>query len=366
MRGRRDPQNVMFVVADLESVVPDDHPLRKIKARVDEEMRRLSPLFNEVYSHEGRPSVPPERLIKATLLQALYSIRSERELVEQIGYNLLYRWFLDMRLDEPVWNHSTFSRNRERLMEHGLMQRFFEGSVAQAISEEATSIDHFTVDGTLLEACASMKSFRPKGEDDDGDSNRWGGFSGEKRSNETHESKTDPEAKLMRKGKGQAAMLAHSMHVLMENRNGLVMDVRVAEANGTAERDQAEAMLHSVRKRHWLHPKTLGADKGYDDGGFLKRLECEHQITPHVALRTGAIKSHTPEADARRRARKRQKTIGYRISQVVRKRVEPVIGWMKEIGGLKRTRFIGRWKTSLYALAAAAAFNFLRLSHLSP
>jgi transposase len=363
MRGRRDPQNVMFVVADLESVVPADHPLRKIKPLVDEELRRLSPRFNEAYAQDGRPSVPPERLIKATLLQALYSVRSERELCEQIGYNLLYRWFLDMRLDEPVWDHSTFSKNRERLAEHGLVQRFFEGSVARAIQEEAVSDDHFSVDGTLIQAWASLKSFRPKDEDS-GDSNRWGGFSGERRSNQTHESKTDPEARLMRKGKGQASMLAHSMHALMENRHGLIVDVRVAEASGTAERQEAQAMLGRVRRRQWLRPKTLGADKGYDDGAFLCRLEDDHHVVPHVAIREGAIKSHTPEADARRRARRRQRTIGYQISQVVRRRIEPALGWIKGTAGLARTRFVGRWKTQLYAFAAGAAYNFLRLAHV--
>jgi transposase len=363
MRGRRDPQNVMFVVADLESVVPEDHPLRRIKPRVDEELRRLSARFNEAYAEDGRPSVPPERLIKATLLQALYSVRSERQLCEQIGYNMLFRWFLDMRLDEEVWNHSTFSKNRERLCEHGLMQRFFEGSVARAVSEEATSDDHFTVDGTLIQAWASMKSFRPKGEDDDGDSNRWGGFAGEKRSNETHESKTDPEARLMRKAKGQASMLAHSMHVLMENRHGLIMDVRVAEANGTAEREQAEAMVRRARGRHWLRPKTLGADKGYDDGPFLDRLEHDHGVTPHVAIREGAIRADDEGGQARRRARRRQRTRGYQISQIVRRRIEPALGWIKGIGGLARTRFVGRWKTQLYAFAAGAAYNFLRLAH---
>jgi len=364
MRGHRDAQSVMFVVADLESVVPQDHPLRKVKPRVDEELRRLSPAFNRAYAQDGRPSVPPERLIKATILQALYSIRSEREVAEQIGYNLLFRWFLDMRLDEPVWNHSTFSKNRERLFEHGLMQRFFEGSVAQAISEEASSDDHFSVDGTLIQACASMKSFRPKGEDDGGDSNRWGGFSGQKRTNETHESKTDPEARLMRKAKGQASMLAHSMHVLMENRHGLILDVRVAEANGTAEREEAEAMVRRVRERHWLRPKTLGADKGYDDGPFLDRLERDHGLTPHVAIREGAIKADDEGGQARRRARRRQRTRGYQISQIVRRRIEPALGWIKGIAGLARTRFVGRWKTQLYAFAAGAAYNFLRLTHV--
>jgi transposase len=370
MRGRRDAQNVIFVVADLESVVPEDHPLRRIKPRVDEELRRLGPVFNQAYAQGGRPSVPPERLVKATLLQALFSIRSERQLCEQIGYSMLFRWFLDMRLDEEVWDHSTFSKNRQRLFEHGILARFFEGSVARAISEEATSDDHFSVDGTLIEAWASMKSFRPKGESDDDPSapsgrNGWKDFKGEKRSNRTHACKTDPEALLARKGDGQASMLAHSMHVLMENRHGLIMDVRIAQADGHAEREQAEVMVRAVRARHWLRPKTLGLDKGYWDGDFLDRLEREHRVVPHVAVPAGKIAADDAGGQARRRARRRQRTVGYQISQIVRRRIEPAIGWMKQIAGLEKTRFIGQWKTQMYAFVASAAYNFLRLAHVT-
>jgi transposase len=368
MRGRREPQEPMFVHVQVEDLIPDDHPLRKIKHRVDSEISRLRPHFNAAYAKTGRPSVPPERLIKATMLQALFSIRSERQLTEQIGYNVLYRWFLDMRLDEPVWNHSTFSKNRERFASHGLMQRFFEGSVARAIQEEATSDEHFSVDGTLIEAWASMKSVRPKDEDDDDQSgsgsNAWHDFKGTKRSNATHESRTDPEACLARKGKGQGAILAHSLHALMDNRAGLVMDICVAEASGRVEREQAFEMLGRVRRRHWLRPKTLGADKGYDDGRFLKRLEEEFGVVPHVPLRRGKIKSRSEAGEARRRAKRRQSTQGYRHSQRVRKRVEEIFGWLKTVGGLRRTRFVGRWKTQLYAYAAAAGLNFLRLANL--
>lgn len=368
MRGRPDSQNVMFVVADLDAVVPDDHPLRAIGRRADEELRRLRPHFEAAYAKTGRPSIPPERLIKATLLQALFSIRSERQLTEQIGYNMLFRWFLDMRLDEPVWDHSTFSKNRERFADAGLMRRFFEGSVARAIADEATSDDHFSVDGTLIEAWASMKSFRPRDEDDDlppGGRNGWKDFRGERRSNQTHVSKTDPEAMLARKGDGQASVLAHSMHVLMENRHGLIMDVRVAGADGRAEREQAEAMVRRVRTRHWLRPKTLGMDKGYWDGHFLDRLERKHGVVPHVAVREGPIRATDAGGQARLRAKRRQRTRGYQTSQIIRRRIEPALGWMKQIGGLAKTRFVGRWKTQMCAYAAAAAYNFLRLAQMT-
>ena len=368
MRGRTDSQGEMFYGMDVEGLVPADHPLRAIKPKVDSELRRLRPHFNQAYARGGRPSIPPEQLIKATLLQALYSIRSERRLAEEIRYNLLYRWFLDLKPDAAVWDHSTFTKNRARFAEHGLMRRFFEGSVAAAIEAEATSDDHFSVDGTLIESWASMKSFRPKDEDDDedgGDSNRWADFRGERRSNATHASKTDPEARLARKGRGQAAILAHSMHALMENRHGLVMDIEIAEANGTAERQCAEKMIKRVRKRHGLRPKTLGTDKGYDDGNFIDQFERKLKIIPHVAVREGKIVDSGRAGQARRRARRRQKTQGYQMSQHSRKRIEAIFGWLKEIGRLRRARFAGQWKIQLYAYAAAATYNFLRLEQLS-
>lgn len=367
MRGHTDPQGALFYTMDVEAMVPEDHPLRGIKRRVDAELGRLRPAFERAYSRIGRPSIAPEQLIKATLLQALYTIRSERRLCEEIGYNLLYRWFLDLPLDAAVWDHSTFSKNRERFAEHGLMRRFFDGSVAAAIAQEAASEDHFSVDGTLIEAWASMKSFRPKDEDDDdprGESNGWVDWKGEKRSNRTHESKTDPEARLARKGRGQGAILAHSAHALMENRNGLIVDIVIDEANGEAERDNALVMLKRVKRRHGLWPETLGADKGYDDGEFLADLEFDHVITPHIPVRKGAITGEGMAADHRRAARRRQRGKGYRLSQQKRKRVEEIIGWLKTIGGLRKTRYVGRWKTQLYAYAAGAAYNFMRLANL--
>jgi len=230
----------------------------------DEELKRLGPRFEEAYAKVGRPSIPPERLIKASLLQALYSIRSERQLCEQIGFNFLYRWFLDIKPDEAVWDPTAFTHNRERFHEHGLLQAFFDSAVARSIEEEAISVEHYSVDGTLFQSWASIKSFRPKGEKEppEGGSGGWVDFHGERRSNATHESKTDPEAKLFRKGAGQEARLSHSLHALMENRNGLLMGLEVAEAGNRAEREAAVSMLRRLRRRHWIWPRTLGADKG--------------------------------------------------------------------------------------------------------
>lgn len=369
MRGKADAQNRLIFV-DPESMVPPDHPLRGIKERVDGVLRRLQGRFERAYAPCGRPSIPPERLIKATLLQALYSIRSERQLCEQIQYNLLFRWFIDLPADEPVWNPSTFTDNRERFSKHGVLQAFFNSSVALAIKEEAASLEHFSVDGTLIEAWASMKSVRPKDESDDGPqgpggSNSWKDFRGEKRSNQTHESKTDPEARLAKKSRGQGAILAHSMHILMENRNGLIADVLVGEANGTEERKAARAMIRRVRSRHRsLSPRTLGGDRGYDDGGFLHDLEKRHRVIPHVAPTSVPVISDDRNALARKRNQRRSRTQGFQISQQVRKRIEEIIGWLKEVADLRKTSFVGRWKTQLYAFASAAAYNFLRLTNL--
>ena len=367
MRGRVDGQGVMVYAMDVEGMIPEGHPLRAIKVRVDAELRRLARHFNEAYAEDGRPSIPPEQLIKATLLQALYSIRSERQMCEQIRYNLLYRWFLDLSPEETVWDHSTFSKNRERFAAHGLMRRFFEGSVAQAITEDAASMEHFSVDGTLIEAWASMKSVRPKDEPDDptgGDSNGWVDWHGETRSNETHASRTDGEARLARKGRGREAILGHALHGVMENRNGLLLDITVTEANGTAEREAALDLLGRVRRRHWLRPKTIGGDQGFNAGPFLETLEEDLHIVPHVPVDASPRDPDRPGYEARRRAYRRRRNVGYRISQCVRKRIEEIWGWLKTIAGLRKTRFVGRWKTQLYAYAAGAAWNFLRLANL--
>ena len=363
MRGAADKQKALFHSFDLDSKVPANHPLRAIKKLADAELKRMAPAFAQAYSRFGRPSTPPEQLLKASLLQALYSIPSERQLCEQIGYNLLYCWFLDLSPDSAVWDHSTFSKNRERFAEHGFMRRFFEGSVARAISSHAAECEDFSVDGTLIQSWASMKSVKRKDHNEPYDGNGWADFKGDKRSNATHESKTDPEAKLYKKGKGKETLLCHSLHVLTENRHGLVMDIEMDEADGKAERRAAKHLLKRVRTRHWLKPKRLAADKGYDDGAFLKEVEAQG-ITPHVAIRAGAIVADTPEADARRRARRRMGSRRYRKCQKARRLSEQVFGWFKEVAGLRRTRFRGRWKMPLRAYAAAAAYNFSRLARL--
>ena len=368
MRGRTDLQGAIFYSINVEQLVPAEHPLRGIRRLADEELKRLSPKFEAAYSKVGRPSIPPEQLIKASLLQALYSIRSERQLCEQLGYNLLFRWFVGLNPEEGVWDPTTFTQNRARFEEHGLYRAFFEGTVAAAIEKEAASVDHFSVDGTLIRAWASMKSVRPKGEPEDpssGDSNRWVDWKGEKRSNETHESKTDPEARLARKGSGQETTLSHSLHVLMENRHGLLVNLAVEEANGTVERTAAVAMLKEVRARHWVRPSTLGADKGYDDGKFLREVEEDLGIEPHVPTRAGRIKGGDAEGWARLRARSREKSARHRKSQVLRRRIEEIFGWVKEVAMLRRTRFVGRWKTRLYAYAAGASYNLMRLSRVT-
>ena len=265
----------MLCLISAESRVPQDHPLRAVKALADAALKRLSPVFDAMYADTGRPSVPPERLLKGMLLIALYSVRSERQFCEQLEYNLLFRWFLEMDMLEEAFDASTFSRNRERLMEHEVAAGFFA-----AVREEADDLmsrEHFSVDGTLLEAWASMKSFRPKDEDG-GDNNGCGEFRGQKRSNDTHESKTDPESKLMRKGNGREAKLCFIGHALMENRNGLLVDLRVSEANGRAERETALEML----AKHADGRATVGADRGYDTKDFVARAR-EQNVTPHVA-----------------------------------------------------------------------------------
>jgi IS5 family transposase len=294
---------------------------------------------------------------------ALYSVRSERLLCEQLGYNLLFRWFLDMDMIEPAPDHSTFSRNRERLLEHDVAGEFFRAVVDLARSEKLMSDEHFTVDGTLIEAMASLKSFRPKGEDDDdgkGPScdrgNRWVDFHGEKRSNETHESKTDPEAKLMRKGMGKEAKLSFSAHALMENRNGLLQDFRIAEANGFAEREVALQMLDESLSGD--HAITLGADKGYDTQDFVEGCR-QRNAVPHVAQNQHARRSSAIDARTTRHP-------GYVISQRIRKRVEEIFGWAKTVAGFRRTRLRGKARTQLAAYFVGAAYNLIRIARLLP
>ncbi|HLV93845.1 MAG TPA: IS5 family transposase [Candidatus Acidoferrales bacterium] len=369
MRGNPKLQNPMFFVANTEERLAKNHPLRAIKRRADEVLQRMERALEAAYSETGRPSIPPEALLKALLLQALYSISSERRLVDAINWNMLYRWFCDLDPDALVWDATTFTKNRERFERHGLVQKFFEQVVASALVEQYASNDHFTVDGTLIQSWASLKSFRPKEEPRDrppaeGGSNPSVDFRGEKRSNETHRSTTDPQARLAKKSPGAGAQLAHSGHVLMENRHGLCLDIRVARADGYAERKTAKKMLRRFRRRHRIVPGTLGGDAGYQAGEFLRTIEDDFAITPHVPISAERVVAEDADGDARRRMRRRMKTLGYRISQKARKKVEQIFGWLKQPGGLRKVRHLGRWKIQQVAYLWGAAYNLLRLAHL--
>lgn len=347
----------MLSLRSPEERVPKDHPLREVKQLADEALATLSPVFDGMYSKLGRHSIPPERLLKASLLMALHSVRSERLFCEQLDYNLLYRWFLDMNLEEKSFDHSTFSFNRERLLKHEVAEQFFGAVVSQAKERGLVSSEHFSADGSLIDAWASLKSFRPKEEkpkdkeppDDPG--NPSINFHGEKRSNETHESSTDPEARLMRKSDGQTAKLSYSLNGLTENKHGLLVALDVEKATGTAERDTAVRMLDSLgggRKRI-----TLGADKGYDTKDFV--WNCRDMcVTPHVAQ-----KAKHSAVDARTTS-----PPGYEVSQRKRKLIEEVWGWMKSVGGMRKSRFIGKARTRMAAFLVGAAYNLLRIAKL--
>jgi transposase len=374
-----DNQLPLFHVFEVEDRIRKDHPLRDLKRRTDRILKTLNPQFEAAYSRTGRPSVPPERLLKALLLMALYSIRSERQLCEQIDVNLLYRWFLDMPPSEDAFDATTFTKNRNRLEEHGLAKAFFDAVVAEAITKDLCS-EHFSVDGTLIESWASVKSFRPKEESDDDEPNdghsfkpRNAGvdFHGQKRTNETHQSQTDPEAKFYRKGKGKEAKLAHMGHVLSENRNGLIMAITATEANGTAERDAAFEMLVDLKTTHQCKPATIGGDKGFDDGNFFQIMELVG-IEPHIPLVKDPVDPKTVSdpkrkrgIQARRRMKRRMKTAAYKLSQKCRKKVEECFGWLKTVAGLDRCRTVGRWKLKQLLQIGAAAFNLVRMRNLA-
>jgi transposase len=349
----------MLAFVDLEARVPPDHPLRIIKALADQALAALSPEFNRMYAEVGRPSIPPERLLKASLLIALYSVRSERAFCEDLDYNLLFRWFLDMNLMERSFDPTVFTKNRQRLLEHRVGQQLFDEVVAEAQERSLLSDEHFTVDGTLIEAAASLKSFRRRDVDtptmgDQGSGNPSVDFHGERRVNATHRSTTDPEARLFRKGKGKEAKLVFVAHALMENRNGMLVDFQVTRATGRAELDAVPVLLDQARERRF-HPKTVGADKGYDTRDCVAAMR-ERGVTPHVAQnttrRSSAIDGRTtwhPE---------------YAQSQRVRKRVEEIFGWMKTVGGFRRTRCRGLDRTGLAGYLVATAYNLVRMAKL--
>jgi transposase len=362
MRGLQDKQTSMWAFVSIEERIPGEHPLRRIKKLADQRLVKLSGVFNRMYSAVGRPSIAPERVLKSMLLMALYSVRSERQLCEQLGYNLLFRWFLDMELEENSFDATVFSKNRQRLMDHDVGRLFFDAVMNQARQANLISEDHFSVDGTLIEAWASLKSFRPKGEDrsgnnDQGDpGNRWVDFHGEKRSNDTHESKSDPESLLARKGPGKEAKLCYGAHALMENRNGLLVDLKVTQATGTAEREAAAEMIKRQRQKG-VKVKSLGADKNYDTCGFVNFLR-GRKIVPHVAAN---IKRKGGSAIDGRTTRHRS----YSISQKIRKKIEEIFGWMKTVGGFRKTRYRGTDKTQLAAWWVGAAYNLVRMAKLA-
>jgi transposase len=335
--------------------VPADHPIRAIKPIVDRALQELSPTFNAMYAKVGRPSIPPEHLLKGCLLIALYSIRSERQFCERLEYDLLFKWFLDLNIEDPAFDASTFSKNKERLLEHDVARRFFAAVRSEARRRRLLSADHFTVDGTLLAAWASMKSVRPK---EGGDPPGAGGknptvdYRGQRRSNETHASTTDPEARLARKGDGKETRLCFVGHVLMENRNGLVMEVAITQAGGRAEGEAALEMLGRQKRRR----RTVGADKGYDSADFVAGCRALG-VTPQVAKRTNKRRSAIDGRVTRHE--------GYAVSQRKRKRVEEIFGWIKTVGGGRKLRYIGIARNQLWAELTAAAYNLVRMARIA-
>lgn len=363
MRGQVDRQQTMFVAFNLEDRVPADHPLRPIKAWCDQILAGMSRDFNRAYGETGRVGIPPESLLKCLLLRALFGIPSETRLCEACEYNLLYRWFIDWPLEKPMWTQEAFSMNRPRFEKHDLVRKFFERVVAEGIAEGAMQDDRFSVDGTLIRSLAGHKSLKAIDDDsEDDDLNSWGNFKGKKRSNDTHRSVVDPEARLA--SRGGEAHLSHSLHLLTGSESGLCLAVAVDEANGRAERQNAIAMLDRVKKRHGLQPRLLAADAGYGTGDFLCAVE-ERGITPHAAMSKQKIVGDTERHQARRRMKRRQRCKSYRVSQRLRRLIEPVIGWCKDVGGLRRTRFLGRQRIRDDAMLVASAWNLLRMLRLT-
>jgi len=356
MRGTDHQQADMYSYLSPEMRVRPDHPLRAIRAMSDKALSQMSARFDEMYAKTGRPSIPPEKLLRAQLIQMLYTVRSERLLMEEIDYSVLFRWFVGMNLDEPVWDVTVFTKNRNRLLEGDVAREFLSEVLNQARENNLTSDEHFTVDGTLLEACASLKSFQRKDQKQDppdDPSNPSVNFHGEKRSNETHQSTTDPDAMLARKGNGKEAKLSYNANLLTENRNGLVVKTEVFQANGTAERDAALVMLEQLPSGYRV---TLGADKGYDTRGFV--AECRHlKVTPHVAMNTARSGGSAIDQRTSRHA-------GYEISQKKRKRIEECFGWMKDIALMRKMKHRGLEKVGWLFTFAAAAYNLVRMRKL--
>ena len=347
----------MFSYLSPDERVPATHPLRPIRLMVDEALKALSPIFSGLYSVYGRPSIPPEKLLRALLLQVLYTIRSERMLMEQLEYNLLFRWFVGLNMDEAVWVPTVFTKNRDRLWEGDIAEKFFQAVLTQARVTELLSDEHFSVDGTLIEAWASQKSFQRKGQpapppDDPG--NPTVDFHGETRSNETHESTTDPDARLARKSGGHEAKLAYCGNVMIENRHGLVVDTELLQCNGTVERDAAMLMVERVEGTERI---TLGADKGYDTKDFVQEMRGMH-VTPHVTQNDKRPGGSAIDGRTTRHP-------GYQVSQRKRKRIEEVFGWIKTVGMLRKTRHRGLETVRWVFTFTATAYNLVRMRNLT-
>lgn len=370
MRGLDQRSGSLFSYVDIEARIAADHPLRQIRQIVNEALSALNKSFEALYAREGRPSIPPERLLRASLLQMFYSIRSERQLMERLDFDLLFRWFVGLGVDDAVWDATVFSKNRDRLLNTEIAQQFLSALLALPRVRALLSREHFTVDGTLLKAWASMKSFRPKdggGNPPAGGRNGERDFRGEKRSNETHASTTDPDARLYRKGNGRESVLCYMGHALMENRNGLAVAGTVTHATGTAEREAALALIDRPRRRRLRRAirragrVTLGADKGYDVSGFVAALR-NRAVTPHIAINArvskhGVVRTTAVDGRVTRHP-------GYAISQVIRKRVEEIFGWDKSIGGLAQVKLRGLPKVKTLFTFALAAYNLVRLPKL--
>ena len=358
MRGNDQQNTTMFSYISPEERVPADHPLRPIRSMVDQALNGMSPLFETLYSHTGRPGIPPERLLRALLLQVLYTVRSERMLMEQLDYNLLFRWFVGLNMDDPIWDVTVFTKNRDRLLEGDVAGAFFQQVLSQARNKALLSDEHFTVDGTLIEAWAGNKSFKPKEDpgppppDDPGHPSA--DFRGKKRSNETHRSTSDPDARFYKKAKGQTARLSYMGHVLMENRNALAVSGRLTRATGTAEVESSVEMAQAIPGHRRA---TLGADKYYDTKAHVGSLRGLN-ITPHVA-----------QHDTNRRSAVDGRTVrhpGYAISMQKRKRVEEIFGWLKTVGMIRKTRHRGIEKVGWIFMFSLAAYNLVRMRNLAP
>jgi transposase len=358
MRGADALQESLFTVAKLDDFVPADHPLRAIRVLVNQALTGMNARFNEIYADSGRDSIAPEKLIRALLLQIFYSVRSERQICEQLRYNLLFRWFVGLALDDAVWDHSVFSKNRDRLLEHQVMDGFFAQVTGLADARGLLSKEHFSVDGTLIQAWASQKSFRPKDGSDDqgpgaGGRNAQADWKGQRRSNETHASTTDPDARNYRKSHNTAATLCYQGHALMENRNGLVVSAVVTTADGHGERLAAVAMLDALPA---AGRRSVGADKAYDTADFVAACR-ERKVTPHIAC-------HDTRRGGSAIDRRTTRHASYRLSQIVRKRIEEHFGWAKTVGRIRQTMFRGLQRVDQQFKLTMTASNLLRIARM--